>query len=178
MIIGVSGKKRSGKDTFYNLLKNEIQGEANVKRYAFADHVKELAIKYFDIPTNQIKFERHRYILQGLGQIFREEVSKTFWIDYVINQINESRKKDPKEISVITDVRYLNESEAILAQDHSILIKIHNPISEFWKDSHQSENDLNDYEFDFQIENSEDLGVYQKRVKEWVLKNYSLIIPW
>lgn len=178
MIIGVAGKKRSGKDTFYEIVKNELENVVNVKKYAFADLVKLYAIKYFGIPESQIKLERHRFILQGIGQMFREEINSSFWIDAVFQEIDLKKHNESKELSIITDVRYFNEAEAILSKEDSILVKIVNPRTNLHKDFHQSENDLNDYHFDFLIDNSGDLEDYQKEVKGWISKNYSLIIPW
>lgn len=170
MIIGVSGKKRSGKDTFYIFFK-ELLPEKNVKRYAFADLVKDYAIKYFGIPLSEIKNENHRFVLQGLGQAFREEVSKTYWVDQVFSQIKQNRKNDPNEISIITDVRYTNEAKEVEKQPNSFLINIQKTFPENNVDFHQSENDLNNYEFEHVIINNGDLDDYKRKIEKWIEKN-------
>jgi hypothetical protein len=177
MIIGVSGKKRTGKDTFYTVASKLLKGKNVVKRYAFADTVKEYAIEYFKIPKDEIKLEEHRYILQAIGQMLRDEVSKSYWINKTFHKIYESRLKNPGEISIITDVRYLNEVEAILNSENSILIRIENGKNENL-DFHQSENDLNSFQFDFVITNTGTLEEYEAKVTEWLKSNLPWIIHW
>jgi len=177
MIIGVSGKKRSGKDTFYKFFK-ELLPEHEIKKYAFADLVKEYAIKYFSIPLSEIKNENHRFILQGLGQAFREEVSKTYWVDHVFSEIKESQNNNPNEISIITDVRYRNEAKEVEKHPESFLVNIQKTFSENSVDFHQSENDLNNYEFEHVIINNGDLDDYKRKIEKWIEKNLLLTTRW
>lgn len=176
MIIGVSGKKRSGKDTFYELLKNNLKDHSSVKRYAFADPVKEYATQYFNIDWREIKNEQNRFILQGIGQMFREKVDENYWVLKTIKKIRESRLKNPGEISVITDVRYINEANEVINQEEGILIKIINKNTEAF-DSHISENNLDDYEFDYIIENNGSMDSYRNEVSLWVKSHLPWISP-
>jgi hypothetical protein len=177
MIIGVSGKKRTGKDTFYKIAKKLLEGKSKVKRYAFADAVKEYAIKYFNIPKEDIKLEENRYILQAIGQMLREEVSKEYWINKVLKDVHASRVKNPGEISIITDVRYTNEAEAILHSDNALLIRIEKDNVDTL-DMHQSENDLDDFQFDVVIQNNGTVEQYEAKVTEWLKSNLPWIIHW
>lgn len=173
MIIGVSGKKRSGKDTFFRIAQKRLMGLYSVKRYAFADPVKEYAQDYFGILPENVKDEENRFILQGIGHIMREEVTKDYWINKIIRQVYQSQLKDPNEISIITDVRYRNEADAILEQEHGLLVRVVNKNTEA-PDSHFSEIDLDDYEFDFTIHNNGTLEEYEKEVVGWIESN----LPW
>jgi hypothetical protein len=177
MIIGVSGKKRSGKDTFYTVAQKLLEGRYPVRRYAFADNVKKFAIKYLNIPNKDIKNEEYRYILQGIGQMLRDEVSKDFWVHSLFTEINNSRRINSSEISVITDVRYQNEVEAILSLDNSIVIKVENP-NTFSIDYHVSERDLDNFEFDFVIKNDGSISEYEEKIKTWLKQNLPWIIHW
>lgn len=170
MVIGISGKKRSGKDTFYSIFKEKV---TSAKRFAFADKVKEFAVHHFNIPYMEVNSEENRFLLQGIGQMFREEVDELFWCRQVFSEIQKSRKNNPGEIAVITDVRYRNEADFILEQDNSFLIRIVNTKTELF-DPHISENDLNEYTFDFVIENNGSIMDYESRVEEWISKN----LPW
>lgn len=173
MIIGVAGKKRSGKDTFYSLLKEDLSAYYNVKKYAFADSVKEYACAYFNIDIREIKKEENRYLLQGIGQMFREEIDENYWINQVMSKINKSRKSNRNELSVITDVRYRNEADAIINQENGMLIKIVNPNNTLI-DFHISENDLNEYEFDYVIENKGSIENYRNEISSWIKSQ----LPW
>lgn len=177
MIIGISGKKRSGKDSFYSIIKKLLDGKHTVKRYAFADKVKEYAVNHFGIPLKDVKLEENRKLLQSIGQLFREEVSKDYWVTQVFSEIHKSRLKNPGEISVITDIRYVNEAEHVLNLDNSILIRVINKNSATF-DSHQSENDLDYFNFDFTISNNGTIEDYEKEVQAWVRKNLPWIIHW
>jgi hypothetical protein len=177
MIIGVSGKKRSGKDTFYTVAKKLLEGRYPVRRYAFADNVKKFAVQYLNIPAADIKNEEYRYILQGIGQMLRDEVSKEFWVHSLFTEISNSRRINPSEISVITDVRYQNEVEAILSRDNSIVIKVENP-NTFSIDYHLSERDLDDFEFDFVIKNDGSISEYEEKIEAWLKQNLPWIIHW
>lgn len=173
MIIGVAGKKRSGKDTFYTLLKEKISSYYTVKRYAFADEVKEYAVNYFHIDRKDIKDENNRFLLQGIGQMFREEVNENYWINQTMMNIRKSQKNKPGEISVITDVRYINEAQEIQNQENGFLIKIVNKNTETF-DPHISENNLDDYEFDYVMKNNGSLDDYRSEVDTWVKSH----LPW
>jgi hypothetical protein len=177
MIIGISGKKRAGKDTFFNVAHKILNGKYPVKRYAFADNVKKFAVKYLNVPTADIKNEENRFILQGIGQMLREEVSKDFWVNSLFAEIYKSRQLNPSEISIITDVRYKNEAEIILSKDDSFLLKIENKKT-FMVDYHQSEIDLDDFEFDFTIENEGTLSEYEEQIEIWFKRNLPWIIHW
>jgi hypothetical protein len=177
MIIGVSGKKRTGKDTFYQIASKMLQGKSPVRRYAFADNVKDYAIKYFKIPKEEIKLEENRFILQAIGQMMREEAATNYWISRTFTKMYESRSKTPGEISIITDVRYLNEAEAVINADNSILIRIENN-SSTGVDTHQSENDLNNFPFDVTIVNNGTIDEYEAKVSEWMKSNLPWIIHW
>lgn len=173
MIIGVAGKKRSGKDTFYEIVKEELKNYYDVKKYAFADLVKDYAVEYFNIDRRDIKKEENRFILQGIGQMFREKVQEDYWIQNTFLKIYNSRKRNPNEISIITDVRYINEAMEIERKDQGLLLKIVNKNNKSF-DFHVSENELNDYEFDCVINNNGTFEDYRKEVLLWI-RSY---LPW
>lgn len=106
MIVGLTGKARSGKDTAADILVAEY-GYAKV---AFAAEVKAIAMKHFGLTHKEVfleKTEFSRRILQGIGDGFREEVNKKIWIEKVLSDDNKGK------LIVIPDVRYLNEVEEI-----------------------------------------------------------------
>jgi hypothetical protein len=174
MVIGVSGKKRSGKDTFFEIIKKSLSGRHFVKKYAFADKVKKYAIKYFNVNPIEIKKEENRFLLQGIGQVFRQEVDKDFWVNSVFSDMYASRLKNPNEISIITDVRYQNEAEKILSLESGILVRVENPNTQIL-DYHESENELNNYPFDVKIYNDSSIEDYERKVEKWAKENLQLL---
>jgi len=75
-LIGIHGKARSGKDEFCKIL-CETYG---FKRAAFADVIRDLAVKYFGVPREETldkKTKESRQILQGIGVSVRNHLTNT-----------------------------------------------------------------------------------------------------
>lgn len=167
MIIGLSGKKKSGKDFAYQIINSEMMSRTNTatRRYAFADEVKRVAAEYFGYKEKDK--DDLRFVLQGVGQMMREEVDKNYWVKQTIEKIHrdteEFTNRGVELISVITDVRYRNEADMITALDGQ-LIRIERPINPD-TDNHPSEVDLDDYEFKHVIVNDKDKADYIRKVK-------------
>jgi hypothetical protein len=80
------------------------------KEIFFARILKEFAHKYFNVPEEELygeKSETSRRIMQGIGEMFREEVCGSFWIDRTLGGL------PPGYNVVVSDTRYVNEAEAI-----------------------------------------------------------------
>lgn len=156
MIVGVAGKKQHGKDTFYQLLK-EIH--TSVERYSFADEVKRYAAIYFGVDATQQDKEKYRFILQGIGQMMRDQVDKSYWIQIVKSQIDLSTAR----IKCITDVRYKNEVDYV-KNSGGIMVRVINPRIHN-HDVHLSENDLNEHcDYDYVIHNDSTIQDYRQKV--------------
>ena len=152
MIIGFVGKARSGKDTAGEyLVKNR-----GYTRVAFADTLKQMAIKYFNLTHEECyvdKSELSRRILQGLGVCMRDEIDDMFWVKYALKNISEN--------TVITDVRFLNEAKYI-KDNGGILIKTlrnESPDIEYGAD-HQSEVELEQIKCDAVILNTSTIDAF------------------
>jgi len=154
MIIGISGKAQSGKDTA-GLYLTGCQG---FTRVASADALKRIAMRTFNWDGQ--KDERGRKFLQDLATAVRN-YDPDFWIKITLQEIeNRSLAKD----FVITDVRYKNEAN-LLKEKGAILIRIER--EGIKKYDHPSETELDDYEgFDYRIYNN---GTIEEL--ESVLKN-------
>jgi len=122
MIIGLTGYKRSGKDTVGSIIENEF----NFKRYAFADKPKLLMLDLFDIPMSVWETDEKDTIIPKYGKSPREMIIdlgthgarrayEDVWSDYLMRKININYD------SVITDVRFPNEAEAILEEGGYII---------------------------------------------------------
>lgn len=173
LIIGISGKRGTGK-TFYGRLMATTY-KSTVKVFAFADVLKDYVRQWFNLskehtdgklkekPTNYSKGmhdfaeganESHevmwtpREIMIEVGQFFRK-FDKMFWVKKVFERIKALR---PHHMAVITDVRFKNEADAIKAQDGLLIRLERDPkLTPYEGDiTDISETDLDDYDkFDF-----------------------------
>lgn len=105
-LIGVHGKAKSGKTEFSNIL-CMCYGFIPL---AFADKVKEFAIKYFAVPTELIEHKtvQSRIILQGIGAAVRNH---TFMV---------SASLKDTEIKMSTSIKYPIWVEDIAIQEFAI----------------------------------------------------------
>ena len=172
MIIALSGKKRSGKDSFYSIVSeyvSVVRPDIPVIKFSFAGCVKEYAKTYFNVDVSEEEDkEKIRFVLQGIGQMMREEVDKNYWVRKVSDEIKECDRKYNEYVGIITDTRYKNEAK--WAQERANhLIRIINPRSPV-NDSHPSEVELDDFPFKEFIYNNGTLQEYQKAVIEWITR--------
>lgn len=168
MLIGISGKKQSGKDTSYRIIKQLCMfSPHHVVQYAFADGVKEFAQEYFGIDRCEEDKESVRFIWQGIGQLMREEVDKEYWIKREVDAYEEHKAKHWAPdwfIGVIADVRYKNEAEYLMSHNYPVVRVVReNSDSE---DSHPSEVELDSVEFDYKIYNTGDLDHLEEQWKQ------------
>ena len=154
-LIGILGRKRSGKDTLGSYMIEKYGYE----RYAFADPIKEILKTMFDLSESQLNENKEdiderwgvspRTILQTFGtEICRNDITKyiqnlkldneTLWIK--LFRIFYEKNKD-KDI-VVTDVRFLDELNAIKSLGGRI-VKINRDNLDY--DGHSSEKDIDNY---------------------------------
>lgn len=178
MIIGICGKARSGKDTFAEMLAEELFDKTQKKfvMMAYATELKLRVQRDFDLSYDQLwgddkEVEDKRYlkpdgtgfwtareILQQYGEFFRS-IKETFWID------NLFRVMDDKEYSnvIVTDVRYPNEADPVKNKDGYVIKVTSNRsnIQEIHGTNHISETAMDDYKADLIVAN--DWGLEELR---------------
>lgn len=186
MIIGISGKKGSGKNEVADMLSyilfkgetykqfRETQDIRNtflkVKDYknaeltlpnihSFAANLKKClavctGIDFHKLEDRNVKSSEiswmdisYRKLLQEFGEGIRQTVGKNFWVDSLLSQYDNSQNW------IISDVRYVEEANAILDRD-GILIRINRDTG--FNDIHVSEISLDDFEnFGYVIDNND-----------------------
>lgn len=181
MIIGLSGKKQSGKDTaakiIISLLKGHTQNEIlynssivptlsnnNIQLYRFADAVKECASIILNV--NKELFENNDFKQQKIGkdwgnltyrdflQKFGTEVGRAINPNIWLNVVK--NKIDKNKHTIIADVRFVNECDMIHEMG-GIIIRLERNTGII--DKHISETELDGYEeFDYVVENNGSLG--------------------
>lgn len=166
MIIGLSGKAESGKDTVANIIRIIYP---NTEILHFGDTLKDVVSSAFNINRSILDTQEgkkcinpktnstYREILQKLGSLFRQTFYENIWIDTVLDKI-----QSDNIIYVIADVRYPNEKKAI-EDKGGIVIRIDRQgISQM---EHQSETALDDYPFKYIIYNNGTLENLSKKVE-------------
>lgn len=165
-IVGVIGKKRSGKDSFASTLIEE----RGFQRFAFADPLKESVLSVNPLIYGESYVSREervsdvveslgwegakeipevRRLLQEYGLAIRE-IQPDFWIRATMERVlDHATLSGPV---VVTDVRFPNEAEEI-RRAKGTLVRITRPGLKS-DDSHISETALDDYDPDHVVVNS------------------------
>lgn len=117
MIIGISGKLRSGKDTVASLLINEFGPEV-CERIALADILKKECEEIYGLDchrmyTDYAYKEQIRQTLIDHGAYRRAE-DIDYWVKLVLERVT-------KPITLVPDVRYTNEITTIKASNNQTL---------------------------------------------------------
>jgi dephospho-CoA kinase len=163
MLIALSGKKGSGKDTVAKYFINK-----GYIRFAFADALKDICKILFNLSDDQLNGylketidQRYnktpREILQYIGTLMRNNMDnlipnfgQNIWINVMKNLIDTAINNNTNII--ITDLRYKNEYEFLqntYSNHNLIFINIIRPNQYLSGDynNHESENDLNNMNF-------------------------------
>lgn len=174
MIIGLAGKKGSGKDTVADYLCQRYE----FVKYGFGDPIKEVGRILFDFSEEQLyrnqkeeldkrwgfkprtffqKFgtEYGQFILpQHFPTVFEDIEDRQFWVKRFWIWYEGQLKKNPYLKVVISDIRFLHEFNFI-KQKGGYVIKIQR--DNILKDSHISEVELDeimDIEYNAVIQNN------------------------
>jgi len=175
MIIGISGKARSGKDAIATYLTTEH----GFQRRALADSLKDAARSIFGWDDDHVHgtlketVDRFwgfspRWALQKMGtEAMRDNFSEDVWIRSLRKYIDTHSGKP----FVVPDVRFPDEAQAIRDWG-GILIRITRPgIEPVGIDGHVSETALDDWrDWDFVVDNDGDLSDLWQKVDDMVSK--------
>ena len=168
MLIGISGKFGVGKDTLVEKILENLNGKGvKCAHLKFADDLKKVCsivsgTKLEDHYSQDGKEKMVKEIgmtigrlQQVLGTSLRESVHPDIWVLPIIKFY----EKNPDTVCVISDCRFKNEANAI-RNNGGVILRINRNIEvKNGRDpNHISEVDLDDYNFDFIIENDFSIG--------------------
>ena len=187
MIIGISGRMGSGKDTVAKMIQEidaKYRGEEKsiweIKKYASA--LKKIASILTGVPETMFEIPEfkeknmpenwrntngylmtYREFLQRLGtEAVRNNIHHNAWVNALMSSCTY------KDNWIITDVRFQNEMDAI-KKKNGIIIRVIRPDQEH-KSYHISENALDSENFDFVIENEGGLTELRNKVEQFMWK--------
>lgn len=167
VVLGLIGKKRSGKDTVFAILNENPE----VYRIAFADALKQELARACDLSVEFLEMhkEAFRLGLQWWGSEFRRGLfTDSYWLDRARDRFNHCLLGNPNLI-VFTDVRFPNEVEFVRHLGGK-LWRICRESVETSGDKHASETALDEFIPDRAIHNNgtiEDLDrMVQQAFKE------------
>ena len=170
MIIGISGKKRSGKDTVFSMIDAITAHEVRTTRTAFGDQIKREIAESMNINVADIDADKERFrpLLQWWGAEFRRGYcGDAYWIKKMRLAAATWYARD---WLIITDVRFPNEAELVRELD-GVLIRVERDTG--LDDTHDSETALDDYDhFDFRLKNDGSLDDLETAVVEIVSDIY------
>jgi len=181
MIIGISGKMRSGKSTVAEMI--QLMANGNYKICSFADKIKAMVsiatgVDYDEIDDKKndylpVEFQykeikTYRHLLQKFGtDAVRNNLGENFWINCLFIDL------DYTDV-IVPDVRFLNEAEAIKKRD-GLLIKVVNEHADtltLTENKHISETEMDKYEdFDIVVENNSSIDELLKQIENIISKH-------
>ena len=196
MIIGITGKARSGKDTFAKFFA-EALFDVTGRRFilmAYATELKKRVQKDFDLSYDQlwgddkevfdkryIKYDTKPYSsclgnpeLPGGYWTAREilqaygQFFRTIDYDFWVKALFNTISENEFENVIITDVRHPNEAEPIRNGGGYIIKVIRENKDKIHGEEHISETAMDDYKADFDINNNQELDGLLRRAKDTV----------
>lgn len=150
MLIGVSGRKFNGKDTFADYL---VKQHGFIK-IAFADNLKEACRIIYGFSDRQLygdlKEVKDEYwgkspreILQFVGtNLLRNQFLKEIWIKSLEKKMMDIKKNNKFCKIIVSDCRFQNEVDMV--NEHGgFVVRVTRPSVNNIKDMHESEKNIN-----------------------------------
>lgn len=153
LVVGLSGKKRSGKDFACAVMRSKGWEDAiDVHRLAFADALKEELARACGVTVQFIEEHKDdfRLGLQWWGTQWRRNLcGNNYWLE----RASEALAETHSQVVVVPDVRFPNEAEWVRGHG-GLVVRINRTAGLLpAEDIHESETALDDYEFDYVLQN-------------------------
>ena len=171
-ILMISGKSASGKDAAAFLFKEKLEKEnKKVLFIHFADLVKYYAFQYYNWSGE--KNEEGRSLLQYIGTGLMRNFDPEYWARIIAEFLAAATYEF--DYALIPDWRFKNENEVVSYYNKDVItIRVNrytaegklyiNPSLTPEQISHISENELDDFCFDYIIENKGNLDTLEESV--------------
>ena len=142
-LIGLTGKKRAGKDTACDMLQSIIGNKRTIYRSGFADAVYADLARMLGVTVDYMKQNKpmFRLMLQGYGTDYcRAAFGSEYWIHRWWGDVPCNI-----DVALIPDVRFMNEVDFMLNNGGEVWRVDLRGVSNIKK--HASETELDGYEF-------------------------------
>ncbi len=177
-VIYVAGHKRSGKDTFGALLKEELEVYGKtVKLISFAGPMKQILsvtlgtnLATLDAKKNDPSYP-HRGYLQRLGT---EAMKPIFGDDVWVKLANIAITEATEDYCIITDFRFPEEFEGCVVTPLAIKVERTSAVPLAGSFVHVSEYALAHFGFDEIIENNGTLKCLKKKAKNFISQRINI----
>lgn len=186
ILIGISGKKTSGKTTCAEIIKELFPNKTIIIN--FGDAVKESLKVIFDFSDSELYGDDKEKVNEFWNITPREvmqfyatdlmrnqmlikfnNIGTNLWVKCVEKKINKLLDKDI--IVIIADLRFMNEYEMI-KRYNGITLRINRNNTEIY-DKHQSEIELDNVKFDYNISNNSTREDLKENVIKFI-KNFNI----
>lgn len=160
-IIILSGKARSGKDKVADIIINYYK-DLKVKKLSYAYYLKQYVKSISNWDGEEAT--KPRELLQNIGiDLIKNKINNKLLINRVIEDIEVYSYF--YDVIIITDARLIDEVEDIKNKYNVITIRINSSIDNNLSDiekNHITEINLDNYKFDYVIENNYDSKLEEK----------------
>jgi hypothetical protein len=167
-IIGIIGKKGSGKTTFANYLQAEFEKAPKelALRFSFGKPLKQM-IEQAEICSHKELYEEKtafsRLMMQKIGTEIIRRIDPDYFCKQMWNGLHTAFSHEPTSIIIIDDVRFKNEAQLIRSLG-GILIKIEREIQK-QEDNHTSEIEQDTIRYHLLYQNNVSLENLQKQAQ-------------
>lgn len=163
-LIGISGRKRHGKNTVATMIKDELllRGcHRSIVELAFAGALKQdvanqLGISVYELDQDKV---RYRPLLQEYGTMMRHTRGDTYWL----NRLHVQLAKQPfGSVVIITDCRFPNEADFVRQHSGTVVKVVRAGLDD--TDTHASETEVDKIDPDYAITNNKGLNQLYSQV--------------
>ena len=172
-VIGITGYKRSGKDTVGKIIKQYCNQQGyKCRKYMLADLIKRTLCKLTGLSITGLENIKDDNIIEDPSFTYRDALiafadrykgkhGKEVHYNYTKDQI----LKNQPDIAIITDIRYPFETELFRGDFNTKIIRVIRPGIKV-DNSHSSETSIDDIDPDYIIVNDNDIDVLKNKVHE------------
>lgn len=180
-VIGISGKKETGKKIFAELLQNELERicDKPIMKVGYADQIKHTLVSMFSPKLTWAHFDKKddpivglkvdgelataRKLLQNFGE-YTKQIDPLVWVDRVF------KYRIYDYFYIIHDVRLKDEAQAII-DNNGMFIRLESETKSNDKD--RTETELDNFEFPIVVSVNEDRELMKEDVRE-IIKNINV----
>ena len=186
--IAVSGKAKSGKDTFSKLLEKSLENKINnfngIRSFSFADPIKKIIKIMFPKTKNKYLYGpseyretvipgaflneqplTYRMLLQNIGTEVAQSYKKDIWLDVLDIRLKKAEKQKVS-LFIITDLRFLHEYNYLRKNDFTIIRVLRKNINTMTHISETEQDILNNNDFDYIVDNNHSINILKNEIEK------------